>query len=103
MRDVPATLLARPLAPRGDNLVDVELGAHPQEIPTVEGGIALNPIVQGQRQVDDEVDGVNRSVEKPVLGQRSPVCGPLGEEPAKRGLFRGVLVDVAVFFNGRAG
>lgn len=81
----------------------MELGTHPREIPTVEGRITLNPLIQSQRQVDDEVERENRPVEKPVLGQRSPVRGPRGEELAKRGTFRSILVDVAVFLNGRAG
>ena len=81
----------------------MEFGTHPREISIVESGLALDPLEQGQRQVDDEVERENRPVQKPVLGQRSPVRGPRGQELAKRRAFRRVLVDVAVFFNGRAG
>ena len=45
----------------------MELGANLPEVPTGVVGFELNPIIQGQREIDREVERVNRPVLKPIL------------------------------------
>ena len=73
-------------------------GAHLPEVLIGVGALILDPIIQGQREVDSEVDGVDCPIEKPVLGQAPSVCGPIGEKSTHGRLFPRVLIDVAVFF-----
>ena len=72
-------------------------------LPKVEAkkGVLVNPIVQGQRQVDREVNRINRPVLKPILGKEPSVRRPLGQESPHRRPIRRVLVDVAVLVNRR--
>ena len=62
-------------------------------------GVLLNPVVQGQRQVDREVNRINRPVVKPILGKEPSVRRPLGQEPPHRRLLRRILIDVSVLVN----
>ena len=64
-------------------------------------GALLNPLIQGQRQVDGEVDRKYRPVHKPVLGKVPFVRRPLGQEPPHRRLLRRVLIDVSVLVDRR--
>ena len=61
----------------------------------------MNPVVQGQRQVDRKVNRINRPVLKPILGKEPSVRRPLGQEPPHRRLLRRILIDVAVLVNRR--
>ena len=61
----------------------------------------MNPIIQGQRQVDGEVDRKYRPVLKPILSKVPFVRRPLGQEPPQGRLLRRVLIDVSVLFDRR--
>ena len=75
------------------------LGPHLPEVDNVD---AVDPVIQGQSQVDGEVDRVKAPVLEPILGQRPPMSGPIRHEPPHRRLLRRVLVHVAIFLDGRA-
>lgn len=82
---------------RGASDLDVISGAHSTEFPTTVSGVVLNPMIQGQGQVDSEVGRANCPVIKPPLGPNSSVCSPLDGEFSYWKHFRSVLMDVAVF------
>lgn len=76
-------------------------GAVSPKVSTVIAGLVLNPVIQGQRRVDGEVDRVNRPVRKPILVEISSMCSPYGKKPPYRGPLSSVLIDEAVFSYGR--
>ena len=61
----------------------------------------MNPSIQGQRQVDREVNRKHRPVLKPILGKEPSVRRPLGQEPPHRRPLRRILVEVSVLMNRR--
>ena len=63
----------------------------------------MDPIIQGQRQVDRKVNRINGPVLEPILGQEPSVRRPLGQEPPHRRPLRRVLVDVSVIVDGCPG
>ena len=74
--------------------------AIPPKVRT-EKEVLLKPIIQGQRQVDREVNRINRPVLKPILGKVPSVRRPLGQEPPHRRVLRRILIDVPVLVNRR--
>ena len=54
------------------------------DLPEIHNALVVDPVIQGQRQVDGEVDGVDGPVVEPILGQRAPMRGPIGHEPPHR-------------------